>query len=98
MKLLGKGTYGKTYLVEDPKTKERFALKKITINDKIELKENQEEYNLILKLTKEFPELKIINIYGIEIKKLYGHVCINGSGKMRLGKRNHESFRAWFIL
>ena len=70
LKLLGKGTYGKTYLVEDPKTKERFALKKITINDKTELKENQEEYNLILKLTKEFPELKIINIYGIEIKKL----------------------------
>ena len=25
LKLLGKGTYGKTYLVEDPKTKERFA-------------------------------------------------------------------------
>ena len=70
LKLLGKGTYAKTYLVEDPKTKERFALKKITINDKIELKENKEEYNLILKLTKEFPDLKIINIYGIEIKKL----------------------------
>ena len=70
LKLLGKGTYGKTYLVEDPKTKERFALKKITINDKLELKENQEEYNLILKLTKEFPELKIVNIYGIEIKTL----------------------------
>ena len=70
LKLLGKGTYGKTYLVEDPKTKERFALKKITINDKSELKENQEEYNLILKLTKEFPELKIVNIYGIEIKTL----------------------------
>ena len=70
LKLLGKGTYAKTYLVEDPKTKERFALKKITINDKIELKENKEEYDLILKLTKEFPELKIINIFGIEIKKL----------------------------
>ena len=70
LKLLGKGTYAKTYLVEDPKTKERFALKKITINDKIELKENKEEYNLIINLTKEFPDLKIINIYGIEIKKL----------------------------
>ena len=70
LKLLGKGTYGKTYLVEDPKTKERFALKKITINDRIELKENQEEYNLILKLTKKYPELKMINIYGIEIKNL----------------------------
>ena len=70
LKLLGRGTYGKTYLVEDPKTKERFALKKININDKIELKENQDEYNLILKLTKEYPDLKIINIYGIELKKL----------------------------
>ena len=70
LKLLGKGTYAKTYLVEDPKTKERFALKKITINDKIELKENKEEYNLIINLTKEFPDLKIINIYGIEIKNL----------------------------
>ena len=70
LKLLGRGTYGKTYLVEDPVSKERFALKKININDKSELKENQDEYNLILKLTKEYPDLKIINIYGIELKKL----------------------------
>ena len=70
LKLLGKGTYGKTYLVEDPQTKERFALKKIIINDKYELEENEEEYNLIFKLTKEHPELKIIKIFGIEQKKL----------------------------
>ena len=70
LRLLGRGTYGKTYLVEDPKTKERYALKKININDKIELKENQDEYNLILKLTKAHPNLKIINIYGIELKNL----------------------------
>ena len=70
LKLLGRGTYGKTYLVEEIKTKERYALKKILINDKIELKENQDEYNLILKLLKEYPDLKIINIYGIEIKDL----------------------------
>ena len=70
LKLLGKGTYGKTYLVEDPQTKERFALKKIIINDKYELEENEEEFNLILKLTKDHPELKIIKIFGIEQKKL----------------------------
>ena len=52
------------------KTKERYALKKITINDKIELKENKEEYNLILNLTKKYPELKMVNIFGIEIKNL----------------------------
>ena len=68
LKLLGKGTYGKTYLVEDPNTKERFALKKIIINDKMELKQNQDEYNLILQLLKDYPDLNIINIYGIEIK------------------------------
>ena len=56
--------------MEDPQTKERFALKKIIINDKYELIENEEELNLILKLTNEYPELKIIKIFGIEQKKL----------------------------
>ena len=70
LKILGNGSFGKTYLVEDPKTKEKFALKKININDKIELKENQDEYNLILKLTEKFPDLNIVHIYGIELKKL----------------------------
>ena len=70
IKLLGKGTYGKTYLVEDSKTKERFALKKIIINDKFELIDNEDEYNFILRLNKEYPDLKVINIYGIEHKNL----------------------------
>ena len=70
LKLLGKGTFGKTYLVEDIRTKERYALKKININNKLELKENQDEYDLILKITKEYPDLKVINIYGVEIKNL----------------------------
>ena len=70
LKLLGKGTFGKTYLVEDMRTKERYALKKISINDKLELKENQDEYDLILKITKDYPDLKVINIYGVEIKNL----------------------------
>ena len=70
IKLLGKGTYGKTYLVEDSKTKERFALKKIIINDKFELKDNEDEFNFILRLNKEYPDLKVINIYGIEHKNL----------------------------
>ena len=55
LKLLGRGTYGKTYLVEDPKTKERFALKKIIINDQYELMENEGELNLILRLTNKYP-------------------------------------------
>jgi len=67
---IGKGSYGKIYLVEDPKTKEQFALKKIIIGDSIELKENQDEYILTQKLSKLNPELKIVKKYAIEIKKL----------------------------
>ena len=37
---IGTGSYGKIYLVEDPKTKQQFALKKIIIGDAQELKEN----------------------------------------------------------
>ena len=67
---IGKGTYGEIYLVQDPKTLALYALKKILISDSLELKDNQEEYNLTWKLTHENPELKIAKKYAIEIKKL----------------------------
>jgi serine/threonine protein kinase len=67
---IGKGSYGKIYLVQDPKTKEKFALKKIIIGDALELKENQNEFKLTWKLTKLNPELKIVKKYAIETKKL----------------------------
>ena len=70
LRQIGKGSYGKIYLVEDPKTKDQFALKKIIISDSLELRENQEEYKLTWELTKLDPELKIVKKYGIEIKKL----------------------------
>ena len=40
---IGKGSYGKIYLVEDPKTKKNYALKKVAIGDVYELNVNQEE-------------------------------------------------------
>ena len=70
LRQIGKGSYGKIYLVEDPITKNQFALKKIIIGDSLELKENQEEYKLTWNLTKLNPELKIVKKYAIEIKKL----------------------------
>jgi hypothetical protein len=76
LKLIGRGTFGKTYLVEDPKTKERFALKKIIINDIYELRDNEDEYNFILRLNKEYPDLKVINIYGIEFKSIDKYTTI----------------------
>ena len=70
LRQIGKGSYGKIYLVEDPKTKKEYALKKIIISNSLELKENQDEYILTWKLTKLNPELKIVKKYAIEIKQL----------------------------
>ena len=76
LKLLGRGTFAKTYLVEDSKTKKQFALKKIIINDIYELRDNEDEYNFILRLNKEYPDLKIVNIYGIEYKNIDKYTTI----------------------
>ena len=70
IRLIGKGTYGEIYLVQDPKTLAFYALKKIIISDALELKDNQEEYKLTWKLTHANPELKIAKKFAIEIKKL----------------------------
>ena len=68
--LLGKGSTGKIYLVEEFQTHQRFALKTMLIDNELDLKEKEDKYNLIYKLTYENPELKIINIYGLEIRKI----------------------------
>ena len=70
LNLLGEGTFGKTYLVEEQKSKKKYGLKKIIVGDMDELNEHKLEYELIMKLLKNEPNLNIINIYGIEIKTL----------------------------
>ena len=40
------------------------------IDNELELKQREEQYNLIYKITNENPELQIINIYGLEIRKV----------------------------
>ena len=70
IQLLGEGTFGKIYLVEDPVTSEKFALKKIPASDKDELSESKREFELLLKLSKENPNLNVVKIYGIQLKKL----------------------------
>ena len=67
---IGFGSYGKTYLVEDPKTHFKYALKKLIIDDLIQLKETQDQYNMLLNLGKNYPEIKIVHIYGIQKKRL----------------------------
>ena len=70
IKLIGKGANGKIYLVQDIQTHQTYALKSMIIDNELELKEREEEYNLIYKINYENPELKIINIYGLEVRKI----------------------------
>ena len=68
IRILGQGSYGKIYLVEDTKTHEQFAMKKLILGDKLELRDNQDEYNMIMQITSSYPELNIIQVFGTETK------------------------------
>ena len=68
IKILGQGSYGKIYLVEDINTKEQYAMKKLILGDKLELRDNQDEYNMIMNILSTYPELNIIHVYATETK------------------------------
>ena len=68
--LLGEGTFGKIYLVEDPQDSQKYALKKISVSDMEELAENKREFELLMKLSQENPTLNVVKIFGIQVKKL----------------------------
>ena len=68
--LLGEGTFGKIYLVEDPSDSKKYALKKIAVSDMEELGENKKEFELLMKLSQDNPNLNVVKIFGIQVKKL----------------------------
>ena len=68
IRMLGQGSFGKIFLVEDVKTKEQYAMKKLLLDDKIDLQDNQDEFNMIMHMTSSYPELNIIHVYGTETK------------------------------
>ena len=70
VQLLGEGTFGKIYLVEDPTDLKKYALKKIAVSDMEELGENKKEFELLMKLSQDNPNLNVVKIFGIQIKKL----------------------------
>ena len=43
-------------------------MKKLILGDKLELRDNQDEYNMIMQITTSYPELNIIHVYGTETK------------------------------
>ena len=70
VQLLGEGTFGKIYLVEDPADMKKYALKKIAVSDMEELGENKKEFELLMKLSQDNPTLNVVKIFGIQVKKL----------------------------
>ena len=63
---IGEGSYGKIYLVEDKKTKEQFALKKVICKDYQELIKFKKEFELLYSLKNN----NIMKIYKLQIKSL----------------------------
>ena len=70
LRIIGEGTFGKIFLVENSKTKEQYALKKITATERRELEISKEEFELLMKITQENENLNLVKIYGIQIKQL----------------------------
>ncbi len=68
--MLGQGTFSQIFLVENGKTKERYALKKMSANKMEDLEEKKKEFEIILKLKNEDEKLNIVKIFGIQIKQL----------------------------
>lgn len=63
--LIGEGTFGKIYLVDD-KNKNIFSLKKIIANDEVDLENFQQEYELV----NQVPHKNILKILGTCHRKL----------------------------
>ena len=68
--LIGEGTYGKIYLVKKNKTDEIYALKQISVKNKIDSNKHKKQFESLKILTETNPNLNIIKILGIEEKQL----------------------------
>ena len=69
VKLIGEGTHGKIYEVNDKYklNKRHFALKKIMVNSQKEIDFFRKQYNFLLQLEK--LNINLVHTYGVEMKK-----------------------------
>ena len=70
LNMIGEGTFSQIFLVENGKTHEKYALKKMTATKMEDLEEKKKEFEFILKLTSENEKLNLVKIYGTQMKKL----------------------------
>ena len=68
-KLIGEGTFGQIFLVED-KYKNKFAMKKILANSVNRIKRMKKELQILLSVQKNKQNLNIVQIYGMTTQQL----------------------------
>ena len=69
-KLVGEGSFGKTFSTTWIKNNKKYALKKMTLTKKTEIDRLKEEYNLIMNFIKKTECNGVIKIYGNKIEQI----------------------------
>ena len=70
IKQIGEGSFGKIYCSEWKKNGKKYAMKKMILRNKIEIKKNQEQTDLVYDLIKSTKTKRVINIYGAQCIKV----------------------------
>ena len=70
IKQIGEGSFGKIYCSEWKKNGKKYAMKKMILRNKIEMKKNQEQTDLVYDLIKSTKTKGVINIYGAQCIKV----------------------------
>ena len=70
IKQIGEGSFGKIYCSEWKKNGKKYAMKKMILRNKIEIKKNQEQTDLVYDLIKSTKTKGVINIYGAQCIKV----------------------------
>ena len=70
IKQIGEGSFGKIYCSEWKKNGKKYAMKKMILRNKIEIKKNQEQTDLVYDLIKTTKTKGVINIYGAQCIKV----------------------------
>ena len=70
IKQIGEGSFGKIYCSEWKKNGKKYAMKKMILRNKIEIKKNQEQTDLVYDVIKSTKTKGVINIYGAQCIKV----------------------------
>ena len=70
IKQIGEGSFGKIYCSEWKKNGKKYAMKKMILRNKIEIKKNQDQTDLVYDLIKQTKTNGVIKIYGAQCIKI----------------------------